>query len=109
MKKIILWLCKVFKVNLVEPIKQETYVNYVHEKIPYILIQTTSNLKNLDFQTMNQPEYREYIILEHKKQMAHEITQKLIEEDILVWDKYDDVFSHTYKIRCSLYAAKKPE
>jgi hypothetical protein len=109
MKKIILWLCKVFKVNLVEPIKQETYVNYVHEKVPFTQIEITSNLNPLDFQTLNQPEYREYIILEHKKHMIQRISQKLVEEDILKWDEYEDIFTPTYKIRCSFYAAKKPE
>lgn len=106
MKKIILWLCKVFKVDLVEPIKQETYVNYVHEKVPYTQITTSANINlSQSFPPNDIP----LIIEDYKVSMVREITKKLVEEDILKWDEYEDVFTHTYKIRCSFYAAKKPE
>jgi len=105
MKKVILWLCKVFKVDLVEPIKQETYVNYVHEKVPYTKISTQSRINKLNWEK----EFIPLMVQDHKKQMIQRISQKLVEEDILVWEEYEDVFTQTYNIRCSFYAAKKPE
>lgn len=109
MKKFILWLCKISKVDLVEPIKQETHVNYIHEKLPYTQITTQSTIHSRDFQTMKMDEYREYIIQDYKKEMILKITRKLIEEDILVWEEFTDYMTLDYKIRCSFYAAKKPQ
>jgi len=104
MKKVILWLCKVFKVDLVEPIKQDTYVNFVHEKVPYTQITTQSKINKLNWEK----EFIPLMVQDFKKQMVHDITQKLIKEDILTWEEYEDVFTQTYNIRCSFYAAKKP-
>ena len=104
-KKFMLWLCKILKVNLVEPIKQEMHVSYVHEKVPYTHVFHRSQINKFGVRPEDEP----FLITEHKKSIVQKIAQQLVEEDILTWDEYDDVFTQTYKIQCSFFAAKKPK
>jgi len=103
-KKFMLWLCKILKVNLVEPIKQEMHVSYVHEKVPYTQIFHRAQINKFGIR----PEDELSLITEHKKSIVQKIAQHLVEEDILTWDEYDDVFTQTHNIQCSFFAAKKP-
>jgi len=43
-----------------------------------------------------------------KYSIEPKLAQHLVEEDILTWDEYDDVFTQTHNIQCSFFAAKKP-
>lgn len=100
-KKFILWLCKVFKVELVEPIKQINRVEYIHEKHPYTLIQDVVRLNRFSFPTGTQ----DHFITLEKRDMLYRCMQQLEEKNIISFEHWEDPLEGDINIRCSFYAA----
>jgi len=100
-KKFILWLCKVFKVELVEPVNQINRVEYVHEKHPYILIQDVVRLNRYSFPNGTQEQFLTF----EKRDMLYRCMQQLEKENIIVFEQWEDHLEGDINIRCSFYAA----
>jgi hypothetical protein len=100
MKNFILFLCKTFKVRLVEPHEQILKQLLVHEKVPYTLVQSTVKLDKYSLPN----ERIEEFINQAKKDMAHKCLKELVESNLLTFTQFED-YMGTINLRCSFYAA----
>jgi hypothetical protein len=101
-KKFILWLCKVSKVDLVEPIQAIHQVNFIHERVPYTLIQDNTQLQLHSFHGME-----EEILTQTKRDMLFRCITHMEKEGLITWDQYEEPMNRTTNIRCSFYAASR--
>ena len=101
-KKFILWLCKVFKVELVKPINQINQYHYIHETVPYSLIKDTAKLNVNDIPIQD----LERVVNQTKVEMVMRCFQMLEKENLLRFDQFEDPMTREINIRCSFYAAQ---
>ena len=101
-KKFLLWLCKSLKVELVEPINQINKIQYVHEMVPYTLIQDTTKLAPYLIQ---KPEL-ENTINQVKSEMVMRCAQMLEKENLLRFDQFEEPMTREINLRCSFFAAQ---
>jgi hypothetical protein len=101
MKNFILFLCKTFKVRLVEPNEQILHQLWVHEKVPYTLVQSTAKLNKYD---IPQGEL-ENAIQVAKKHIAYKCIEELETSDILTFTQFEEPMSGDINIKCFFYAA----
>jgi len=101
-KKFILWLCKVFKVELVEPIQAIHQVNFVHERVPYTLIQDNTQLQLHSFQGME-----EEILTQTKRDMLFRCITHMEKEGLITWSQWENHMDRITNLRCSFFAAPK--
>jgi hypothetical protein len=95
-KKFILWLCKILKVNLVEPIDQILKVNYIHEKLPYIHIKDELKISEYDHK-YNEINYDLKLIM-HQRLLA-----KM--EPLIEWEQFIDPMTRELNVRARLFVA----
>lgn len=100
-KKFILWLCKLLKVDLVDPFNQINQVHLVHELVPYSLIQDVVRINKYALP----PNQLTEIIDQAEREMVLRCVEKL-EPDILRWDRFEDPMNGIVNIKCSFYAAR---
>jgi hypothetical protein len=100
MKRFILFLCKTFNVQLVEPNQQILHTNYVHEKVPYTLVQKTTQVSKYDIPR----EQLEDAIYRIKRDMVHNCMAELETSNILTFTQFED-YMGTITVRCSFFAA----
>lgn len=101
MKKFILFLCRVFKVHLVEPHQTILHQKWVHEKVPYQLIQSTIKLSKYDIPNGE----LEKAIQVAKKHIAYKCIEELETSDILTFTQFEEPMSGDINIKCFFYAA----
>jgi hypothetical protein len=99
-KKFILWLCKVFKVELVEPMQATHQVYFVHEQVPYTLIQDNVQLQLNPFSGME-----EEVLNQTKRDMLLRCITYMEKEGLITWDQYEEPMNRTTNLRCSFFAA----
>ena len=101
-KKFILWLCKVFKVELVEPMQVKHQLYFVHEQVPYTLVQDNVQLQLNPFSGME-----EEVLNQTKRDMLHRCIVNMEKEGLITWSQWDDYMDRTTNLRCSFFAAPK--
>jgi hypothetical protein len=101
-KKFILWLCKVLKVKLVEPMQATHQVYFVHEQVPYTLIQDNIQLQLNPFSGME-----EEVLSQTKRDMLLRCITHMEKEGLITWDQYEEPMNRTTNLRCSFYAASR--
>lgn len=101
-KKFILWLCKVFKVELVEPMQVTHHAYFVHEQVPYTLIQDNVQLQLNPFSGME-----EEVLNQTKRDMLFRCITHMEKEGLITWDQYEEPMNRTTNLRCSFYAASR--
>jgi hypothetical protein len=100
-KKFILWLCKVFKVELVEPMESIHKVHFIHERVPYTLIQDRVQLQLY-------PLFggiEENIINQTKRDMLFRCITHMEKEGLITWDQFEDPMTRNTNIRCSFFVS----
>jgi hypothetical protein len=95
-KKFILWLCKILKVDLVEPIDQILTVNYIHEKLPYTLIQDQLKISERDF--------KQYAPTQDLKLRIHQRLLAKI-EPLIEWECFTDPLTQEINVRTQIFVA----
>ncbi len=100
-KTFILWLCKVFKVELVEPMQVINQVKMVHEKVPYTLIQDKAELHFNPFSGTDNSE----MINVTKRDMLYRCIESMQKEDVITWKQWINPIDGTTNIVCCFYAA----
>ena len=101
-KKFILWLCKKFRVGLVEQIYQINQYHYIHEKVPYTLISDTAKLPVYSIPQQDLGK----VVNQVKVEMVMRCAQMLEKENLLQFDQFEDPMTREINIRCSFYAAQ---
>lgn len=99
-KKFILWLCKVSKVELVEPMQATHQVYFVHEQVPYTLIQDNVQLQLNPFQGME-----EEVLNQTKRDMLYRCIAYMEKEGLITWKQFEEPMTRTTNLRCSFFAA----
>lgn len=99
-KKFILWLCKVFKVELVEPMQVTNQVQFIHERVSYTLVQDKAQIQYTQFQGI-----KEEIISQTKRDMLFRCITNMEKEGLITWDQFEDPMTRNINIRCSFFAA----
>ena len=101
MKNFILFLCKTFKVRLVEPNEQILHQLWVHEKVPYTLVQSTAKLNKYSIPK----EQLEDAIYITKRDLVHKCIEELETSNILTFTQFEEPMSGDINIKCFFYAA----
>jgi hypothetical protein len=101
MKKFILFLCRVFKVHLVEPHQTILHQEWIHEKVPYQLIQSTAKLSKYSILK----EQLEDVIYVTKRDLVHKCIEELETSNILTFTQFEEPMSGDINIKCFFYAA----
>ena len=99
-KKFILWLCKVFQVELVEPMQATHQVYFVHEQVPYTLIQDNVQLQLNPFSGME-----EEVLTQTKRDMLLRCINHMEKEGLITWSQWENHMDRTTNLRCSFFAA----
>lgn len=99
-KKFILWLCKVFKVELVEPMQATHQVYFVHEQVPYTLVQDNVQLQLNPFSGME-----EEVLNQTKHDMLLRCMANMEKEGLITWSQWDNHMDRVTNLRCSFFAA----
>jgi len=99
-KKFILWLCKVFQVELVEPMQATHQVYFVHERVPYTLIQDNTQIQLPPF-----PGMEEEVITQTKRDMLSRCITNMEKEGLITWDQFEEPMTRTTNIRCSFFVS----
>lgn len=99
-KKFILWLCKVFKVELVEPMQATHQVYFVHEQVPYTLVQDNVQLQLNPFSGME-----EEVLNQTKRDMLLRCITHMEKEGLITWSQWDNHMDRVTNLRCSFFAA----
>lgn len=102
-KKFILWLCKVFKVELVEPMHAIHQVYFVHEQVPYALIQDNTQLQLNPFSGMEEEE----VLNQTKRDMLFRCITNMEKEGLITWKQWEEPMNRTTNIHCSFFAASR--
>jgi translation elongation factor P/translation initiation factor 5A len=105
-KKLILWLCKTWKVDLVEPINQETRISYTYKMKNPILIEDVAT-----FSRHSVPSHMfDDCMAQIKTEMTLRMIKHLVDRDIITFDMVEQpTINGDIKFRCSFYAAKSHE
>ena len=98
-KKFILWLCKVFKVELVEPMQVTNQVQFIHERVSYTLVQDKAQINS--HPELHNPE----MINATKRDMLFRCVIHMEKEGLITWDQFEDPMTRNINIRCSFFAA----
>ena len=99
-KKFILWLCKVFQVELVEPMQATHQVYFIHEQVPYTLIQDNVQLQLNPFSGME-----EEVLTQTKRDMLLRCINHMEKEGLITWSQWENHMDRTTSLRCSFFAA----
>ena len=102
-KKFVLWLCKVLRVDLVEPVDQVTQINLWHEIIPYTKIQ-----HQVSFSKQYLPQdLQENIVTESKRTAMLKCLEQMQKENIITFEEIVQPLGigSSNIIRCTFYAA----
>ena len=106
-KKFILWLCKVFQVELVEPMQVTHQVYFVHEQVPYTLIQDNAQLPLSPFNGIDEEE----VITQTKRDMLLRCISYMEKEGLITWSQWEEpmtsLMTRNTNLRCSFYAASR--
>jgi hypothetical protein len=104
-KKFILWLCKVFQVELVEPMQATHHAYFVHEQVPYTLIQDNTQFQLSPFSGIDEEE----VINQTKRDMLYRCIANMEKEGLITWSQWEgpmtSLMTRTTNIRCSFFAA----
>jgi hypothetical protein len=102
-KKFILWLCKVFQVELVEPMQATHQVYFVHEQVPYTLIQDNTQIP----MSLHPELYNSEMINATKRDMLLRCITNMEKEGLITWDQFEEPMTRITNLRCSFYAASR--
>ena len=95
-KKFILWLCRILKVDLVDPINQVTNIKYVHEKLPYTQIIDQIKVSENDLRYHG----AHYDL---KLRMQQRLLTKI--EPLIEWEQFTDPMTRELNVRARLFVA----
>ena len=101
-KKFILWLCKVFKVELVEPMLATHQVYFIHEQVPYTLIQDNVQLPLSPLSGIE-----EEVITQTKRDMLLRCISHMEKQGLITWSQWENHMDRITNLRCSFFAAPK--
>lgn len=101
-KKFILWLCKVFKVELVEPMQATHQLYFVHEHVPYTLVQDNVQLPLSLFSGIE-----EEAINQTKRDMLYRCIANMEKEGLITWKQWENYMDRTTNLHCSFFAAPR--
>ena len=100
-KKFILWLCKVSKVELVEPMQVTHHAYFVHEQVPYTLIQDNTQIP----MSLHPELYNSEMINATKRDMLFRCITHMEKEGLITWSQWENHMDRVTNLRCSFFAA----